>query len=288
VDDLARFVDAQYYAHSFGYQWHRYARARWGRESELTFQKKTGFSLGEMSGKTVLDVGCGTGRFADVVSRAGARVVGVDLSSAAEVAARNLRDHKEATIFQADVFHLPFAPESFDYIYSIGVLHHTPNCEMAFKRLPPLLKPGGQMAIWVYSAYNKYYRFSDIYRKLTSRLPAPWLHVLCQVAGPFYYIYHGMRRIPILGKPTSGLMRTLLPLPLDDPEWDSRVLATFDWYSPRYQSKHTYEEVFKWFESCGLEDLHVLGRPVAVRGRKKEQSLLYADGPTETQQYRIA
>src|SRR5216684_7565198 len=99
VDDLARFVDAQYYAHSFGYQWHRYARARWGRESELTFQKKTGFSLGEMSGKTVLDVGCGTGRFADVVSRAGARVVGVDLSSAAEVAARNLRDHKEATIF---------------------------------------------------------------------------------------------------------------------------------------------------------------------------------------------
>ena len=168
---------------------------------------------------------------------------------------------------------MPFAPESFDYIYSIGVLHHTPNCEMAFKLLPPLLKPGGQIAIWVYSAYNKYYRFSDIYRKLTSRLPARWLHTLCQVAGPFYYIHCGVRRIPILGKPISGLMRILVPLEQGDPDWDSRVLATFDWYSPKYQSKHTYEEVFTWFESCGLGDLHVSGQPIAVRGRKKEQSL---------------
>ena len=57
----------------------------------------------------------------------------------------------------------------------------------------------------------------------------------------------------------------VLPLAQDpDPEW--RVLDTFDWYSPWYQSKHTYEEVFKWFESCGLEDLHVANVPVAVRG----------------------
>jgi hypothetical protein len=51
-----------------------------------------------------------------------------------------------------------------------------------------------------------------------------------------------------------------------DPE--ARVLDTFDWYSPRYQSKHTYEQVFRWFESCGLEDLHVAETPIAVRGRK--------------------
>jgi hypothetical protein len=51
-----------------------------------------------------------------------------------------------------------------------------------------------------------------------------------------------------------------------DPDW--RILDTFDWYSPWYQSKHTYEEVFRWFESCGIEDLHVAGVPVSVRGRK--------------------
>jgi hypothetical protein len=51
-----------------------------------------------------------------------------------------------------------------------------------------------------------------------------------------------------------------------DPKW--RVLDTFDWYSPWYQSKHTYEEVFRWFENCGLEDLHVAELPVSVRGSK--------------------
>src|SRR5947199_61256 len=70
--------------------------------------------------KLVLDVGCGMGRFADVATRWGAHVVCVDLSLAAEVAARNLAD-RSATFFQADVFNLPFASESFDYIYSIGV-----------------------------------------------------------------------------------------------------------------------------------------------------------------------
>ena len=70
------------------------------------------------------------------------------------------------------MFKLPFAPESFDYIYSIGVLHHTPDCEQAFKGLPRLLKPGGRIAIWLYSAYNPWYRMSDVYRKWTRRMTA--------------------------------------------------------------------------------------------------------------------
>jgi hypothetical protein len=49
-----------------------------------------------------------------------------------------------------------------------------------------------------------------------------------------------------------------------DATW--RVLDTFDWYSPWYQSKHSYEEVFRWFESCGLEDLRVAEEPISVSG----------------------
>jgi len=39
-------------------------------------------------------------------------------------------------------------------------------------------------------------------------------------------------------------------------------------YSPWYQPKHTYEEVFRWFESCGLEDLRAIEQPISVQRRR--------------------
>jgi len=266
------FVEPENYADSFGFQWHRYDRTQLDHDnchqSEIQFRMKTGFTPEELRGELVLDVGCGMGRFAEVATRWGARVVGIDLSAAAEVAARNLADRKNFVAIQADVFALPFAPESFDYIYSIGVLHHTPNCEAAVKALPRYLKPGGSMAVWLYSAYNKWYRFSDIYRKVTSRMPARVLHRCLSVAVPVIYTTDRiLRALPGIGRPVSAIGRNVF-LVNRNPDPKKRLLDTFDWYSPKYQSKHTYEEVFRWFESCGLEDLHVVDVPVAVRGRK--------------------
>ena len=272
VNGVLRFVEAESYASSFGFQWHNYARTQLDNEathlSEISFRRKTGFTPEELSGKLVLDVGCGMGRYAEVASRWGARVVGIDLSSAAEVAAQNLADRHNVTILQADVFALPFALESFDFIYSIGVLHHTSNCERAFKALPPLLKAGGSIAIWLYSGYNNWYRFSDIYRKVTHRLPVQILHALCYATVPLYYVHRGLNFVPFIGRPISGVLRHLLPISLD-PEPARRILDTFDWYSPKHQSKHRYEEVFPWFEDCGLDSLRVMpDGPVAVRGQK--------------------
>jgi 2-polyprenyl-3-methyl-5-hydroxy-6-metoxy-1,4-benzoquinol methylase len=270
VDNVVRFVDEQHYAGSFGFQWQVFARTQMdheqSRRSENAFRRRTGYRPEDLAGKLVLDVGCGMGRFAEVATRWGAHVVGIDLSLAAEVAARNLAD-RQATIFQADALQLPFAPESFDFIYSIGVLHHTPSCEQAFKALPPLLKPNGQIAVWLYSAYNPWYRMSDIYRKVTRRMRPRTLHKLCYIAIPMYRVDQLLRKVPLVGRAVSGVLRLLFPISWNsDPQW--RVLDTFDWYSPWYQSKHTYEEVFRWFESSGMVDLHVGEEPISVRGRR--------------------
>jgi 2-polyprenyl-3-methyl-5-hydroxy-6-metoxy-1,4-benzoquinol methylase len=271
VNGVIRFTGSSNYAESFGFQWFRFARTQLDRDgfrqSEKDFRERTGFVADDLVGKLVLDVGCGMGRFAEVATRWGARVVGIDLSQAAEVAAENLSDQWSATFFQADVFALPFAPESFDYIYSLGVLHHTPDCERAFKVLPSLLKPGGTIAIWLYSAYNNWYRSSDLYRKVTHRLPKKVLLTLCQVAVPLYYLHKGLRHVPLIGKVASAAVRFLLPTNLD-PNAEVRVLDTFDWYSPRYQSKHTYEQVSRWFEACGLDSIRVLEQAVSLRGRR--------------------
>ncbi|PYV99699.1 MAG: class I SAM-dependent methyltransferase [Acidobacteria bacterium] len=271
VRNSIRFVDACNYAQSFGFQWERYSRTQLDTAqrhvSEGNFRRRTGFSPEELRGKLVLDVGCGMGRYAEVATRWGARVVGVDLSVASEVAGRNLAQ-REFVALQADVFDLPFAPESFDLIYSIGVLHHTPDCEKAVKVLPTLLKPGGSIAIWLYSAYNKWYRFSDLYRKFTSRISAQTLHTALRIAVPsLYWLDCRLRSVPLLGPPLAGAVHHVFPVSLHQDK-QVRVLDTFDWYSPKYQSKHTYEEVFRWFKHCGLVDLRVIETPIAVRGRK--------------------
>ena len=94
------------------------------------------------------------------------------------------------------------------------------------------------------------------------------LHRALKVAVPiFYHLDRGLRRVPLLGRPIAGAVHHLFPVNRQsDPE--ARVLDTFDWYSPRYQSKHTYEQVFRWFEDCGMEDLHVGEVAIAIRGKK--------------------
>lgn len=275
VRGVIRFVDEGNYADSFGYQWQRFQRTQLDHAqrnlSELDFARKTGLKSEDLKGKLVLDVGCGMGRFAEVVTRWGARVVGIDLSAAAEVAAKNLFD-REFVAFQADVFSLPFAPETFDCIYSMGVLHHTPDCEKAVKALPQYLKPGGTLAVWLYSGYNKWYRFSDQYRKVTHRISPGVLHGFFRVAVPLlYWLDRGLRMVPIVGKPVAGVIHHIFPVNRH-PDPEVRVLDTLDWYSPKYQSKHTYEQVFRWFESCGLEGLSVGDIAVGVRGRKSSGS----------------
>lgn len=100
---------------------------------------------------------------------------------------------------------------------------------------------------------------SDLYRRVTTRLPAVVLYRRCCFAAPLYYLH----RTPLLG----GVTRRLLPTsPHPRSAW--RVLDTFDWYAPPYQSRHTYPEVFGWFRAAGLVELDLLDEPVAVRGRK--------------------
>lgn len=263
VQGVPRFVPSDAYTSSFSFEWNRHRLTQLDAadsvESERTFREKTGFTPDDIKDKLVLDVGCGMGRFADVVSRWGGQVVGIDLSLAVDAAYTNLGGRANVRIMQADVFRLPFPPETFDIVYSIGVLHHTPDCQKAFRQLPRLLKPGGQIAVWVYGTMKPWVKIADLYRRFTVRMPSRLLHALCHVSIPMYYV----SKIPVVGP----LLWAVFPSSLH-PKSRWRVLDTFDWYSPRYQSKHTYPEVYRWFISEGLQEIRLLDIPVAVRGTK--------------------
>jgi ubiquinone/menaquinone biosynthesis C-methylase UbiE/uncharacterized protein YbaR (Trm112 family) len=264
VRGVPRFVASDGYAANFGFEWNLHNKTQLdtaaSRESEEEFETKTGFTPEELKGKLVLDVGCGMGRFSDVVSRWGATAVGIDLTSAVDAASGNLAGRENVHLAQADVFKMPFREKTFDFIFSLGVLHHTPDTRAAFNQLPRLLKPGGKMAVWVYSTLMKdWCRPSDVYRNVTTRLPKKVLYALCQVAVPLYHV----NMAPGIGRVT----RRILPISTH-PNRQWRVLNTFDWYSPKYQWKHSDDEVRQWFERQGLVAITPLSFPTSMQGMR--------------------
>lgn len=305
-EGVPRFVKTDDYVDSFSFQWRRHRLTQLDsfdrRESEETFFLSTGIKPEDLKGKLVLDVGCGMGRFSDVVSRAGAEVVGIDLSYAIDAANDNLGTRDNVHLAQADVFALPFAQGTFDCIFSIGVLHHTPDCRQAVMTLMPYLKPGGTLAVWLYPRYkiDNMFRYgrdrfsagdspyvlraplqlgafgqavfsrgaiwidrinnagNSFARAVGRRLPVRLLHALCYGAVPLYHV--------LKLKPFAPLRLFIKISMHPDPEW--RVLDTFDNLSPRYQSRHTYEEVEGWFKAGGFEDIAWQPNFVGMRGRK--------------------
>ena len=79
-------------------------------------------------GKTVLDAGCGSGRWTYAMASLGATVIAVDLTDAGVLAAyKGTKEFERVAVVQSNVSNLPFRPESFDLVVSWGVLHHTPD-----------------------------------------------------------------------------------------------------------------------------------------------------------------
>ena len=252
---IPRFVSSDQYVRSFSFEWNRFRTtqldsANGTEESEQRFRQNLDFPVEELDGKLVLDAGCGMGRFVEIVVKYGGTIVGVDLSLAVDAAHKNLGHHPLAHFAQADIFQLPLKEGTFDFIYSIGVLHHTPDPQAAFQGLVRFLKPGGRISISLYAAYNKVYVASTTFwRKLTTRMPQKLVYYLSHMSIPLYYFY----KTPFVGLP----FKSFLPVSLHpDPEW--RVLDTFDLYTPTYQSYHTHYEVFQWFKEVGLKDISVL------------------------------
>lgn len=153
--------------------------------------------LSELSGLSVLDAGCGMGKFSLAAAEAGARaVVAVDLSDAVDVAFHHLRRLPSANVVQASIAEPPFRPGAFDLVFSIGVLHHTPDPERSFRKLVPLVRPGGRLFVWLYALEgNEFFvRWLDPFRAVVfSRLPS-WANRVAAtlLAVPLWLMIHGL------------------------------------------------------------------------------------------------
>jgi SAM-dependent methyltransferase len=271
VRGVPRFVGSDQYVGSFSYEWNRWNQVQLdianGRtESEETFGEKTGFTPADLRGKLVLDVGCGAGRFLDVASRWGATVIGIDLSFAVEASQRNVGGRPNVSVIQADVVRLPFREEAFDAIFSIGVLHHSRDTREAFLQLPPLLKHGGDLAVWLYYYEDQVYNAaSDFWRTVLRPFPTSVVYAWSWL---IVTLFSWLWAKPVMSRRPWGHLRRILPVNTHpDRQW--RILDTFDWYSPRYQDKDcSPTRVLTWCRDGHIRDVRVLDFPTSIRGRR--------------------
>jgi ubiquinone/menaquinone biosynthesis C-methylase UbiE len=155
VNGIPRFVRDEGYSDNFGYQWNRWARVQFedqningpmeGHTTRM-FQTITQFSADILRGKTVLDMGCGPGRFSDVAASMGASVVALDYSTAIDAAKANFAGKGADILFvQGDALRLPLKDNSVDFTFTIGVLHHTPDPAAGVTEAHRVTRGGGNL-----------------------------------------------------------------------------------------------------------------------------------------------
>jgi SAM-dependent methyltransferase len=152
LNGIPRFVPINNYSSSFGLQWNIFRTTQLDSYTGLSISRDrltriAGGALEIFRGKTILEAGCGAGRFTEIMLGAGGHVFAVDLSTAVDANYLNCSHNPNYFVCQADLTDLPIAPEQFDIVVCIGVIQHTLDPEVTIKALCSYVKSGGMLMI---------------------------------------------------------------------------------------------------------------------------------------------
>jgi len=143
----------------------------------------------------VLDVGCGTGRWSYYVADKVDFVECIDPSKAVLAAANLLKNKSNTRITQASVDNIPFADNSFDLVFSLGVLHHVPDTKEAVNKCVQKVKHNGHILLYLYYslenrgvAFKTLFYLSNSIRWVVSKLPSKLKIVICNLLAVLFYL----------------------------------------------------------------------------------------------------
>lgn len=268
VNGIPRIAEAENYSSSFGLQWNRFAQTQLDRErdgialSKERFFAETGWLAEELAGKDVLEVGSGAGRFSRVVlEHTSAVLYSVDYSDAVSANYRNNGQIAPGRfhLYQASIYEMPFPDASFDRVFCLGVLQHTPEFEESVAALVRKAKLGGRIVVDFYPIKGWWTKINAKYllRPLARRISHERL--LRLIEGNVDWLLKGQR---ILRRAGLGALNRFVPLcdlSLLETVLDARalrewtILDTFDQYSPVYDQPQRIADVAAMFRKCGAK-----------------------------------
>jgi ubiquinone/menaquinone biosynthesis C-methylase UbiE len=183
------------YSESFGLQWNKFSKTQLDsytktQISEKRLERLIG-DLNQLKNKVVLEIGCGSGRFTEILLKHGSTVVSMDMSTAVIANKKNFPITDKHLIVQADMNKLPFKDEVFDFIICVGVLQHTPDTFESINNSQRVLKKGGTYVLDHYTHTLSYYtKTTFLFRKFISFYDKDKKYQIIETIFKTFYPFH--------------------------------------------------------------------------------------------------
>lgn len=261
-DDGVTNMDAET-VHSFGEEWSRFSSFD---ESDIRRCGDEYFDIvdDQMVNKDTLalDVGCGTGRWSKYLAPRVKFIEAIDPSDAVFSAAPFLNDTKNIRVTKASVDGIPFADETFDFVFSLGVLHHVPDTARAIEVIAKKIKYGGTLLLYLYYkfdnrslAFRILFYLSHLLRLIISKLPGTLKQFICEgIAVVVYFPLARLSRFVKMLGADSLSARMPLSYYADKSYYIMRNDA-LDRFGTPLEHRFTREEIKVMLENAGFSDI---------------------------------
>jgi SAM-dependent methyltransferase len=248
---------------SFGEEWSRFNHFD---DEELKLCGDEYFDITDSSSVSkntvALDLGCGSGRWSRYLAPYIKFIEAVDPSDAVLAASKNLEDFDNVRVTKASVDNLPFADNTFDLIFSLGVLHHIPDTGKAIITATKKLKPNGYFLLYLYYRFDNrgllfksLFYLSHLVRLLVSKSPNFLKQFFSELIALFVYMPFVIfaRLVKSLGG--SEIYKSLPLAYYVDKSFYIIRNDSLDRFGTPLEQRFTKKEITKMLEAAGMKNI---------------------------------
>jgi ubiquinone/menaquinone biosynthesis C-methylase UbiE len=250
----------------FGDEWERYDQTALSQdELKLLFERYFGiFPWERLNSSSVgFDMGCGSGRWAQLVAPRVGRLICIDPSSAINVAKANLDNFDNCEFIQGGVGGRVLDEASMDFGYSLGVLHHVPNTLEAIKECASFLKKGSPFLLYLYYKFDNrskwfvlIWKCSEIIRSFVSKLPHSLRYIVSvAIATLVYFPLAKMAKLLELAGLRSSLIEAMPLASYRDLSFYTMRTDALDRFGTQLEQRFTKAEITAMLTAAGFENI---------------------------------
>jgi ubiquinone/menaquinone biosynthesis C-methylase UbiE len=262
-EELGKNID-ETTVRSFGEEWktfHKFDDKELNRIGDEYFDIVTPDMYGK--DKIAADFGCGTGRWTKYFANRVGAIAAIDPSDAIFTAAVVVEKTDNVHLYKASIDNLPFPDNYFDFGFSLGVLHHIPDTQMAMNACVRKIRPGGYFLVYLYynfdnrgSLFKFIYWLSNLVRLVVSKLPGTLKRFVCNILAVILYMpFVGLCRfLRMLGVPEK--VRAKIPLQIYE-KASFYIIRNdaLDRFGTPLEQRFTKKEITMMMTNAGLTEI---------------------------------